>query len=108
MRQGSDQRISQRTAFRQALAFELSVTRAGRPGEEPLRRQAVGIDLSAHGLGLETDCPLEKGELIKLLPGDNGNGVKLPPFARVQWVQADARGRCRVGLCFLGFKGGEA
>lgn len=107
MRQGSDQRISQRTAFRQALAFELSITRAGRPGES-LQRQAVSIDLSAHGLGLETDCLLEQGELIKLLPGDNSNGAKLPVFARVQWVQADARGRCRAGLCFLGFKGGEA
>jgi hypothetical protein len=104
MRQGSDQRISQRTAFRQALAFELSVTRAGRPGE-PLRRQAVGIDLSAHGLGLETDCPLEKGELIKLLPGDNGNGVKLPPFARVQWVQADSPGPLPGGVVLPGVQG---
>ena len=107
MSQSKDKRSSPRRAFSQPVTFEISATRAGQPAD-CLERRGLAIDLSRHGLGLETDCRLAEGELIKLLSAGPDPEHWLPPLARVQWVTAIGGDRCRVGLHFLGFAAGTA
>jgi len=94
-----DKRLSRRSEFRQPLQFELSSTMVEQRSDS-LLRNGMGIDISASGLGMETDFAPKTGDLVKLLVPLAGSDVNMPVFAKVQWVAA-GRERHRVGLRFL-------
>ena len=94
-----DKRLSRRSEFRKPLQFELSSTMAGQR-KDPLIRSGMGIDISASGLGMETDFATKKGDIVRLLVPLAGSDVKMPVLAEVQWVAAGGAGY-RAGVRFL-------
>lgn len=98
MRQ-EERRLSRRNDYRKPVAFELSATRTAQGNDAP-PSTGRGLDISSHGLGMETDISLRIGEVIKLLVPLNGFGANLPVFAEVRWVAGSGEG-CRAGLRFL-------
>ena len=98
MKTPEEKRQSVRSAYEQPIHFELSSV--GSPQLIPLRRKGVGVDISEHGIGLFTDYPLKKDEVLKLYFPLDSSRTTLPVFARVAWAKSIEK-RFRVGMQFL-------
>lgn len=94
---GLDKRGSERREFRRSLEITKS---ASRRTDGAQVQQAVSLDISATGLGLETSTLLEQGEVVQLLMPLVGVDVAMPIFAEVCWA-LPANKNWRVGLAFL-------
>ncbi len=63
-------------------------------------REGQCLDISSYGLGLTTDCVLNKGEIVRIsMPLKNTDNT-LPVYAEVMWAKADS-GHYRAGARFL-------
>ena len=98
MKVREEKRRSARSAYESPLQFELSLL--GQEELMPVRREGVGVDISESGIGIFTDYPLPKDEVLKLYLPLNPPRAKLPVFARVVWATPVEK-RFRVGLQFL-------
>ncbi|MDH4270635.1 MAG: PilZ domain-containing protein [Candidatus Aminicenantes bacterium] len=98
MKARAEKRQSARSAYELPVQFELSSVAS--PGLIPLRRKGVGVDISEHGIGLFTDYPLKKNEVLKVFFPLSSHRATLPVFARVAWA-ASVEKRFRVGMQFL-------
>ena len=98
MKTQAEKRRSARSAYENRIQFELSSIAA----EElmPVKREAVGVDISEEGIGLITNYPLKKDEVLKLYFPLNSIRTTLPVFARVAWATSVEK-RFRVGMQFL-------
>ena len=92
------ERSCSRKSIRKPVSFELSVMGAGHP--KNILKSGVGVDLSPGGIGLTTDYPLNKGDVLKLFFPVNVGNASLPVFSEVVWTQA-VNEQFRVGLRFL-------
>ena len=61
---------------------------------------AVSVDISAGGLGMLTDYPLEEGHVLTLEDGINMNGI-IAKAAIVRWADKINGNKYRVGLKFV-------
>jgi len=93
-----DKRKFPRTAYENRILFELSAIGAGEL--MPVVQEGRGVDISEDGLGLLTDYPLKKDEVVKLHFPLDASRTKLPVFARVAWSRSIQK-RFRVGMQFL-------
>ena len=93
-----EQRQSARSAYECPIQFEMSSV--GSPNLIPLRRKGVGVDISEHGIGIFTDYPLKKNEVLKVFFPLSSHRATLPVFAKVAWAMAIDK-RFRVGMQFL-------
>jgi hypothetical protein len=59
-----------------------------------------GLDISSHGLGLTTEFPLRKGDVLKVLIPSLVEDAEIPVFSRVAWSREE-KGGYRVGMEFL-------
>jgi hypothetical protein len=87
-----------RSAYESRVLFELSAVDAGEL--MPVVREGRGVDISEDGLGLLTDYPLKKDEVVKLHFPPDPSRTELPAFARVAWSKS-IQERFRVGMQFL-------
>ncbi len=93
-----EKRRAERSVYESHISFELIS-----PGPEGLRQvkyEARSFDISQEGIGLFTDYPLKKDDVIKLYFPLSPYRTALPVFARVAWAQP-AEGKFRVGMQFL-------
>ena len=68
---------------------------------ERIEMPGLSLDIGAGGIGLATDRPMKKGEIVKVnIPIGRGI-VTVPVFTEVMWA-ASSGGRWRAGLRFLG------
>jgi hypothetical protein len=68
--------------------------------------EGTALNLSSHGLLLETAAPLDRGQILDLgLTLPDGDPEELHLVGRVVW-SAPAGGMSRCGVQFLGFHGG--
>jgi len=93
-----EKRKSVRSSYENPIQFELSSL--GSEELMPVRRDGVGVDISEHGIGIFTNYPLKKDEVLKLYFPLNSVRATLPVFARVAWAMP-AEKRFRVGMQFL-------
>ena len=98
MKKYSIERSFSRKSIRKPVSFELSLMGPGQPGN--ILKSGTSVDLSDGGIGLTTDYPLHKGDVVKLFfPVGEGN-ASLPVFTEVAWARPDD-GEFRAGLRFL-------
>lgn len=93
-----EKRQAARSGYECPVQFELSSV--GSPELIPLRRKGLGVDISEHGIGIFTDYPLKKDEVLKIFFPLSSHRATLPVFARVAWAMAVEK-RFRVGMQFL-------
>jgi hypothetical protein len=65
-----------------------------------IRRNGVCFDISEGGLGMASEYPFIRGEVIKLLLPASEVDTPLPVFAEVMWAYPSGE-RFRAGLRFL-------
>ncbi|OGQ94883.1 MAG: hypothetical protein A2521_09610 [Deltaproteobacteria bacterium RIFOXYD12_FULL_57_12] len=94
---GLEKRRSERSAFKQAVEFEVSALRAT---DGSTVNRAMGMDISSSGMALETDIALGQGEIVQLHVPINSGAVFMPFFAEVRWAEASGN-TWRAGLRFL-------
>lgn len=70
-------------------------------GDETQARTAVLSDISSLGIGLLVDDPPELGALLEIDLRPASRGTLLPVLARVVHVEAEEKGRWRVGAAFV-------
>jgi hypothetical protein len=92
-----EKRGSERREYRHSLEVAKSASRQASGSQV---QQAMSMDISAGGLGLETPALLERGEIVQLLMPMAGTDVAMPVFAEVRWARP-ASAAWRVGLQFL-------
>ena len=61
---------------------------------------AHGTDISHHGLGLTTECKLERAQVIKLFLSVDHSKATLPVLGEVVWAQP-INDKVRAGVRFL-------
>ncbi len=98
MKEITEKRSFSRETIDQPLKFEMSDRRTGRFGKVLI--SGCGIDMGDGGIGLITDCPLEAGDVLKVLVPAAMVKINLPVYVEVMW-SAPAGGKRRAGLRFL-------
>jgi len=98
MKAQEEKRQSARSAYERLVRFELSSV--GSPELMPVRHEGVGVDISEAGIGIFTEYPLKKDEVLKLYLPLNAHRATAPVFARVAWA-TPVNKRFRVGMQFL-------
>lgn len=98
MKKSLEKRGSDRWDLEQPVTFELTVLSAGILTN--LMADGVGIDLSAGGMGLVTEYPLQGGEVLKIFFPVTQGEARLPILTEVMWAAPNAS-RYRTGLRFL-------
>lgn len=94
----TEKRCSPRTDLPQVVPFERAADESQPSGDGPAR--AVGRDISPEGASLLTDCPLERGEVLRLHLPREAVRAGAPVLSEVRWTQPTRHG-FRVGLQFL-------
>lgn len=91
-------RSGRRAVIHRMVSFELNKVEAGR--FSCITAKGRGVDIGPGGIGLATDYPLKKGDVLKLnFPIAVGH-ASLPVYTEVIWSRSGAGG-CRAGLRFL-------
>lgn len=67
----------------------------------PLAKKAEVLDLSASGMGLATDAPLETGQFVKFVKKQKKIADQLPESGIVMWTLESSDG-FRAGVKFVG------
>ena len=93
-----EKRTCHRTALHQVVQFERTASLVREAGGA--LTQGVGRDISPEGASLLTDCPLQRGEILRLHVPIEGPGASVPVFSEVRWTEPTRHG-FRVGLQFL-------
>ena len=97
MTDNSENRRNKRNTLNRTINFEIN-NKGG--GFHVMASTAVGIDISSGGLGLQTDCKLSRGDMVKVDVPLSEGGVAVPLLAKVMWsIQVD--NAYRAGLGFL-------
>jgi len=92
-----ERRTAERKTFDLPVDYELGAG-AGEFGNRTLHAQAQ--DIGADGIKILTDCPLQKGMVLRLNFPISGFRTFLPVFAEVAWT-VPAEDRFKAGLRFL-------
>ena len=91
-------RLKIRGPFKQSIPFDMIDV------ESDILRNinytGTGVDISEHGLGMTSDYPLKKAQVIKLHLPLQKMDRPFSVFAEVMWSMP-AKNRFRVGLRFL-------
>lgn len=98
MKRADNKRTSDRAPFVQPVVLEIWQQDAGR--SRTIRKDGIGIDISAGGGGLSTSYPLKRGDVVKLFFPVGIMDVRLPVYSTVAWSQTTDSG-CRAGVAFL-------
>ena len=98
MKTKPEKRTNNRNVIHQPVSFEMIERRGGRLRNFVI--EGVGVDLSSEGVGVFTDYPLDKGEVLKLHYPVNVGNASLPVYTEVMWTQA-VNTHFRAGLRFL-------
>ena len=93
-----DQRTLERKPYSHRIDLEVSDLEAEKP--RSLKVTGKALDISSNGIGLLTEAPLNRGEVIKIYIPIAFLKAVLPSFSEVRWVQHTKR-HYRVGLQFL-------
>jgi hypothetical protein len=88
-----------REPFDTKFNYEIMAFQEGQPQLQ--RHEALSMDISEHGLGLETASVLQKGAVIKLLLPVGNVRATLPVFAEVMWSRPANGHYYRAGARFL-------
>lgn len=94
----AEKRHRTRENIGRSIAFDMSERASGR--FENLLKEGFGVDISKGGIGLITDQPLKKGDVLKLLYPVIDVTVIIPVYTAVMWSNP-VEGGFRVGLRFL-------
>jgi hypothetical protein len=94
----TEKRQRRRESIDRSITYEMSDCSTGR--FENLRKEGFGVDISNGGIGLITDQPLKKGNVLKLLYPLTVASASIPIYSEVMWSNP-VEGGFRVGLRFL-------
>lgn len=98
MKRAGNKRTNRRIPFSQPVVLEIWQQDAGR--SRTIRKEGIGIDISAGGGGVATTYPLQAGDVVKLLFPIGVRDIRLPVYSTVVWSKATDSG-CQAGVTFL-------
>lgn len=98
MNQSPEKRSTPRTALRQTVCFERTALDHGSPACEQVH--GVGRDICSGGASFTTDCPLHRGEILRLHISLGSDRASVPVISEVRWTGSTQNG-FRVGVRFL-------
>ena len=98
MASGSEKRTIPRREFSQPVHLKCTREKSGQI--ELIEKFSQGIDINSNGLGILTDFPFKKGDVLKVTVPSKVDEALLPVFSRVAWARKQNDG-FRVGLQFL-------
>jgi len=91
------ERVAKRSVFNKHLSYEISIPEGKLKNTT---QSGVGLDISSHGLGIETEYHLKEGSVLKCYLPLRETEATIPVFAQVIWVKP-ADGHFRAGFRFL-------
>ena len=94
----SEKRTIPRRDFSQPVHLKCTREKSGQI--ELIEKFCQGIDITSNGLGILTDLPFKKGDVLKVTIPSKVDDAFLPVFSRVAWARKQNDG-FRVGLQFL-------
>ena len=83
------------------IVLEASFSTNGQDEFGPRTVKVAGKDLSSCGVGILSSRPLEVSELLKLHIPSVIDGVSIPTFAEVRWVNSISSTEYMAGLYFI-------
>jgi hypothetical protein len=94
----SEKRKITRSDFLQTIPIQLTKEQKGKL--ELLENISRGIDINSLGLGILTNLPLQKGDVVKVQLPSKAEGTVLPVLSQVVWT-IKQNSEFRVGLQFF-------
>ncbi len=98
MKRKTEKRSVNRVPIHEPVSFEMT---EGNPGLfKNVVANGTGVDISQGGIGLNTDNPLRKGDVLKINFPTAVANISLPVYTEVMWSTHED-GKFRSGLRFL-------
>jgi len=98
MEKKTEKRSVSRVPIHESVSFEMTERDSGR--FRNVLGSGMGVDISRLGIGLSTDNPLSRGDVLRINFPVSVTDISLPVYTEVMWsVQED--GKFRAGLRFL-------
>jgi hypothetical protein len=98
MKKQPEKRQSQRNPFPQPIMIEWSDDENG--SFEAFQNQGRGVDITSQGIGILTEGPFQRGQVVKVYVPIGTAAAIIATFSVVRWVRHTERHN-RVGLQFL-------